>query len=68
MQVYAEDEHAAAKIHARRQCAGDTECYSSYESGKFLEVKESSADTSTLVSVSVSFDPHFSSRIERTLT
>jgi hypothetical protein len=43
------------------------EYYSSYESGRFLEVKEMAVETSKLVSVSVSFDPHFRSKIERVL-
>jgi hypothetical protein len=65
VQIEAEDAQAAAKRHAQKDCNIDPEIYRLYESGRFLEVKESSAETSTLVSVSVSFDPHFSARIER---
>jgi len=79
VQIQAGDEHEAAEQHARRECASDAECYVGYESGRFLEVKEASRtpygtrldvreETSTLVSVTVSLEPHFSSRIERRLS
>lgn len=68
LRVQGADAHEAAENYARYQCGQDPATYSSYESGRFVEVREKDADTSTLVSVSVSFDPHFSSRIERTLT
>jgi hypothetical protein len=59
------DPHDAAEAFAKWQCHRDSECYNRYESGKFLDVKEWNTGVVTIVSVSVSFDPHFHSRIER---
>lgn len=68
MRIAGADAHEAAENFARHQCGQDPAAYKSYESGRFVEVREKGSPTSTLVSVSVTFDPHFSSRIERTLT
>lgn len=72
------DEHEVAEAFAKWQCHRDCESYNTYESGKFIEVRFYAANESdqaaataepvtesTLVTVSVSFEPHFRSRVGR---
>lgn len=77
--VAAPDEHDAAESFAQWQCNTDSETYNAYETGKHLEVRFYATDQSnqaaeeagkgvtesTLVGVTVTFDPRFHSRVER---
>lgn len=63
--VSATDTLSVAEEYAERQCSEDPECYRSYESGVFLEVQHVESGEVVDVSVTVSFDPSFYARVQK---
>ncbi len=61
-EIDAYDAELAAKLYAERVCEHDNECYSSFEHGEFVAVKEAPSDTGQLFTVTMEMVPSFSAR------